>query len=245
MQEYAKIARKATIEQPEDIITAEEFKYDENAHPRSVMTLRRSNGIPYPYLVQTIIRIIIDGDNRDPVTRCQLSQLTRQRAILFSRCVHEFPDYRLDPTKTVDLYNRWINSYKPECTLSPTEKSRLQLEAQCFLQAEDLMDIFQSFSGKGSLDNRDASEQFLIDSGKKWVLRHSSLKDTEYNKAYALTQIAESGYFTHVAIVHRVGEGFFSHVALNRGDSTADSFDYFGSYPTIIHLLMAEVPELA
>lgn len=241
MEQYINITRQTTIEQPEDIVSGEEFKYDEHSHPRSVMTLRGSNGVPYPYLVNSIIRIMIDGDGLHPFTRLPLSQLTKDRAILFSRCIQEFPDYKLDPGKSVDLYNRWINSYNPDSSLSAREKTLLFLEAQCFLQPEDLTAMFQSFNGKGSLNNREAAEKFLIESGKKWVLRNSSLRDTKYNKAYALTKITPTGEYTHTAIVHRIGEGFFSGVYLYRGQTTDSKFQYTASYPTIIHLLITEV----
>jgi hypothetical protein len=244
MEEYTGITRQLTIQHPEDDITAEEFKYDQNSHPRSVMTLRRSNGVPYPYLVNTVVKIITIGDGCDPYTRRPLSQLVRDRAILFSRCLKEFPNYKLTPEKISDLYNRWISCDR--------EDRLLELEAQCFLQAEDLISIFQSFSGKGSLNNRQEAEKFLADSGKTWVLRHSSLKDTEYDKAYALTQRVEgsgqagsdTGSYVHTGIVHRVGEGFLSGVRIYRGESVDSLRHYNASFPTIVHLLTTLVPEI-
>jgi len=244
MEEYTKVTKQMTIEESEDIITGESFEYDENAHPRSIMMIRKSNGVPCPFFVESIIKILTIGNGNNPFTRRPLSQLTRERAMLFSRCIKEFPNYKILPGSSIDLFNRWIASYRPDCSLSPREKSLLLLEAQCFLQAEDLLDIFQSFNGSGSLDNRSEAENFLKNTGKTWILRHSSLQDSEYNKAYALTRLSLNGNYIHDAIVHRIGEGFFIGLTLKRGDNVNSNFSFSAEYPSIIHLLCAEVTQL-
>jgi len=96
MQEYALEIKKITVENNEDIITTQEFNYDENSHPRSVMTIRRDNNIPYPYFTQSVIDIIQKGDGKDPITRKPFDDLTIQRAFLYQECMEKFPNYSLD-----------------------------------------------------------------------------------------------------------------------------------------------------
>jgi hypothetical protein len=123
------------------------------------------------------------------------------------------------------------------------EVSKTRLEAQCFLQMEDLMGIFQTFDGKGALTNRDGAKTFLAETGRLWVLRHSSLQDTKFERAYALTY-AVGNKIENIAIVHKIGEGFFYDVDLPRQSSVGGYFDYTKSYPTIISLLEDQIPNL-
>lgn len=49
---------------------------------------------------------------------------------------------------------------------------------------------------------------------------------------------------THVVIVHKIGEGFFYNINITRESSVGINFDYSRSYPTIVNLLEAEIPQL-
>lgn len=243
MQGYFNFGQTISHEEKEDVISAEEFPSDDRAHPRTVILVRRTNGRPYPFLTTSVMDIINKGNGCDPVTRQPFSPLTIQRADLYNRSLVEFPDYQVKSLNTKDLYIRWINTHKSN-TRWTDEIARTRLEARCFLQAEDLMGIFQTFSGKGSIANRDSSVEFLRKTNRDWVLRHCSLKDTEYDKAYALTYLLPNGNPTHIVIVHRIGEGFYYDILINRKSSIDFDFEYARSYPTIVNLLEAEIPKL-
>lgn len=242
MNEYCLIGQNISHEEKEDVVSAEEFPSDDKAHPRMVMLVRRTNGHPYPFFTTTVMDIINKGDGCDPVTRQQFSNLVRQRAELYNQALIDFPDYKLKDLNTRELYIRWINTHKTGTQVNE-EVKKTRLEASCFLQAEDLMGIFQTFNGKGSLENRASAVAFLVQTGRKWVLRHCSLKDTKYDKAYALTYLGIGG-MSHVVIVHRIGEGFFYEVAIGRQDSVGGTLYYEKSYPTIISLLEQEIHNL-
>jgi len=67
-----------------------------------------------------------------------------------------------------------------------------------------------------------------------------SIKDTAYNKGYALT-IKNGNNFEHNLIIHKIGQGFFYNAEIYRGDIANDIFIYQSSYPTIIHLLEDQI----
>jgi len=244
MQTYSSIGQSISREEKEDIISCEEFPSDENTHPRSVMFVRRTNDRPYPFFTSSIMSIINKGNSCDPVTRERFSNLVIERAKMYNQSLIYFPNYKLKNLNTKDLYLRWINTYKSEKAFTDDEILKIRLEANCFLQAEDLMGIFQTFNGKGSLKNRSNSVEFLSKTKRKWILRHSSLKDTEYNKAYVLTYTNLDDTFSHIVIVHKIGEGFFYNVKINRQSSVESFLDYDKSYPTIINTLEKEIPHL-
>jgi hypothetical protein len=242
MQEYIQFEQHIAKEEKEDIVTAEEFPTNNNAHPRSVMLVRRTNGLPYPFLTSTVIDIIIKGNGCDPVTRQPFSELTKQRARLYYDCLQEFPAMKISDLNAENLYKRWIGTHKSSSVMDEiVEKTRL--EAQCFLQIEDLMGLFRSFNGKGAISNRNSATAFLTSTGHTWVLRDCSLRDTKYDKAYVLT-FRNGREFEHVPIVHRIGEGFFYDVNLPRQSSVGGDFSYHESYPTVISLLEEEIPHL-
>jgi hypothetical protein len=242
MQEYIQIEQAIAKEEKEDIVTAEEFPTDSEAHPRSVILVRRTNGLPYPFLTSTLVNVINMGNGLDPVTRQPFSELTKQRVQLYHNCLLEFPDVKIKDLNIVDLFRKWIDTHKSR-TVSNDAVMRTRLHAQCFLQMEDLLGIFRSFNGKGALTNRSSAAEFLTSTGRSWVLRDCSLQDTKYDKAYALTY--RNGRETnHVPIVHRIGEGFFYDVNLPRQTSVGGYFPYSRSYPTIICLLEEEIPLL-
>lgn len=229
-------------DEKEDIITAEQFPTSDSTHPRSIMLIRRTNRIPYPYLVTTVMDLITKGNGCDPVTRQPFSLLTRQRAELYYKSLCEFPTMKMNELNTSELYHRWINTHKSG-TVITDDVRRTRLEAECFLQIEDLLGIFESFHGKGSLLNRKSAEDFLTSTNRRWVLRHCSIEDTQYDKAYGLSYRTEKDFF-HMLIVHRIGEGFFYGVILARNTPVNKNLVYSRSYPTIITLLETEIPSL-
>lgn len=239
MESYVSFTRNIVqAKQPEDILTLEEIKYDQLSHPRAVMTIRRSNGLPYPFLVKTIVQLIERGNGQDPVTRQPFSDLTKQRAFLYNDCLRAFPNYQLNKMNAHNLYQRWVSTYQQD--MDSKERDKVRLEAKCFLQAEDLMGIFNSFHGKGSMLNR-VSAEAALENGQTWILRDSSVKDTEYDHAYTLTKRVGT-QIEHFLIIHRIGDGFyFGAKGIMRGKSATDMAGWFSSYPTIIHLLEANV----
>jgi hypothetical protein len=234
MNVYSSFTESRTTEEATDVVTLEEFKYGEHAHPRAVITIRRTNGVPYPFMVSTVMNIINHGDGKDPSTRVPFTVMDRRRALLYNRALTEFPDYTRDGLNTTDLYERWVSIHKPDCEL---DKEKVRLEAQCFLQPEDLIGIFNNFHGSGSMLNRQEAVNALTEN-TTWILRKSSIQDTQYDKAYALTRIV-NGDVRHYAIIHRLGEGFyFNAYGISRGDLASNQItDHHGFYPTIIDLL--------
>lgn len=237
MEAYIQFMETSIEKQPTDPITLEDFKYSEKDHPRSIINIRRSNEIPYPYSVPTMTAMISRGQLYDPVTREPLSELAIKRIALYNESLQMFPSYSLD---THDLYQRWLLCRRPDIKLSPKQIDCIRLEAYCFLQAENLLGLFQTFAGKGSMLNRQEAEKYLRETGKKWILRTSSLIDTEYNKGYCLS-IIKDDRIHHNAIVHKIGDGFYFNVGIERGQKIENVFTYEKAYPTIIHLLEDQI----
>lgn len=235
MDAYADFTRMNSVDET-DPVTLEEVEYDENAHPRSVMTIRRANGRPYSYYVNTVLDIIDRGNGRDPITRENFSTNTIRRARLYKCCMVEFPNYKLKDLDVKDLYKRWWISYD-DALMSEKLKSRVRLEARCFLQAPDLKGMFESFSGAGSMDSRRTAEA-VLNSENRWLIRDCSVQSTETSKAYALSSWCD-GVCSHSLIVHRLGDGFyFRPSGIGRGDSAdLPITGYADKFPTIIDLL--------
>lgn len=241
MEEYCFLKKDISREE-NDVITSEEFPSDAKTHPRAIMLVRRTNDRPYPFFTQSVIDIITKGDGCDPITRQPFSELTKQRAELYVKSLEQFPEYRIDTLDSRNLYTRWIDTYKDGTDIT-VQVRKIRLEANCFLQAKDLIGVFMSFGGKGSLENRESAISFLNQTGRKWILRNCSLQDTEFSNAYALTYLI-AGIASHVLIVHRIGDGFYYDVRVGRGTVLTDNFEYSRCYPTIVSLLDAEISGL-
>lgn len=218
-----------------DPVELEEFKGEETAHPREIITIRRANNKPHPYYVRSVIAILDRGNGCDPETRQPFSQLTIQRARLYQDCLTFFPNYTMENLDVKNIYIRWRSTYNTNISLMSNELTRL--EARCFLQASDLIDIFNNFDGSGSMMNREKAEQVLTTVGD-WLLRPSSVIDTEYDKAYVLSRYTTEGC-RHYLIIHRIGEGFYYNVnGIDRGMLASSPITrYAKAYPTIINLL--------
>lgn len=238
MNEYVSIGQTRVIAERDDPITMEEFKYDENAHPRLVMMIRRSNGVPYPYHTTTVMELVNRG-MKDPFTQRYFSEITKERARLYLKSLEKFPTYTNRNLNTKEIMEKWL-LMKVATSLTEEQKELIRLEAQCFLQPSDLLELFEAYDGKGSMNNRQKAENEITNGVRKWVLRNSSLTDTEYNKAYVLTY--KKGDAIHNSlIIHRVGEGFYLGVSgITRNGSAGDRMEsYTAVFPTIIHLLEA------
>ena len=251
MNEYVIIGQARTITEHDDPITMEEFKYDGNAHPRNVMMIRRSNGIPYPYFTTTVAELI-SRDMRDPFTNQPFSAITKQRAKLYLKSLETFPDYTNATLNTEEILKKWLSIHDAACTFTNEQKELICLEAHCFLQPSDLLGLFKPYEGQGSMDNRQKAVDELVAgdaTARKWILRNSSIHDTTYNKAYVLTY-KEDNYETpeapkvfHELIIHHVGEGFYFGVSgfVRNGNASDPIVGYKAVYPTIIQLLESQV----
>lgn len=175
------------------------------------------------------------GDIINPLTGIPYSSFTLEKLELYMKCQEKLPNYNIEKVKSSDIFTRWINSLKKNNNLSDIEKEVVDIEARCFLQPEELVDIFKQFSNKG-LAIREEAEKYLKESGKQWILRNCSLKDTDNAKAYALT-ILYGGVPYSFPIVHRIGDGFYFNVSLCRGDSIDKFFTFKSFHITIIDLL--------
>jgi hypothetical protein len=248
MNDYVSIGQTRTVTERDDPITMEEFKYDENAHPRAVIMIRRSNGVPYPYHTTTVMELI-NRRMRDPFNQQPFSNIAKERVKLYMESIEKFPTYINRTLNTTEILNRWL-SIQTDTTLSEEQKALIRLEARCFLQPSDLLGLFEQYQGKGSAENRQKAEDEINSGARTWVLRNSSLTDTEYNKAYVLsyshvpvreTYENEQTTIQHSLIIHKVGEGFYLGVGgISRNGSAGDVMTgYNAVYPTIVQLLEA------
>jgi hypothetical protein len=242
MQSYATFTGNIAQEEHDDPVTYEEFKQTDDSHPREVMTIRRSNGVPFPYHTQTVIELI-NRNMPDPFTRQRFSELTKKRAKLYASSLEAFPDRKVGDMDTDLLFRKWIAS-RSDGDLSNEEKKLIDLEAECFLQAEDLTSLFKEYDGSGSMNNRtravsDVGVSEYSEMNKiAWVLRKCSVSDTQYDKAYAITCM-EGNTHKHHLIIHRIGEGFFYNpTGISRGDPANQLMvGYESCHPTIIDIL--------
>lgn len=230
MQEYSEINKKLTSEEKVDPVTLEYFQ-DIDDHPRKTISIRRSNNRPYPYLTSTIYNIINSGNARDPVTREPLTDLTKQRVLIYYKGLTKFPDFKLNKDTLSLLFKKWEKNLT-ENYPDPNTK----LEAQCFLQIQDLVDMFFEFNCKGSLKNREETEKYLQDSGTKWILRYGSFQDTEFNKGYVFSYIDKKGYH-HLPILHKIGDGFYLNAITERKQLLTDDLQSNLSFPTIVDVI--------
>ena len=206
-------------------------------HPRGVIFLRRYNEEPYPYNVNTIIHIIEKGNRRDPFTREPLSLLTKKRAYLYKECLRLFPRYIIDINFDYkSLFYSWLSTHYKGDNFNREHLYKIQIEAQCFLQIEYIIDIFNA-KFKEEI-NRQSVNTYL--SNKPigfWMLRRSSIQSTQYEKAYALSIKTGEDHYKHIAIVHKIGDGVYWKCDISRSSVVTPHFKYDSVYPTIIHLL--------
>jgi hypothetical protein len=205
-----------------------------SSHPRGIILVRRRNGIPYPYNIDTILSILKSKNPVDPFTRDPFNKLVIERAFLFKKSIDLFPEYKITPESSIDLFNRWKTA-----KVSGFVDERLDIEAKCFLQISDLIGIFQKFSEPGSVLNREMAESYLSQrEDGTMILRPSSVTDSEYIKAYAVSYKSGS-IIKHSLVIHRIGEGFYIAKASPKRCTKAEDavLDMESAFPTIIDLL--------
>ena len=209
------------------------------AHPCTHIFISYSIGEEYKsasYNTRELYDIIKKGNCINPLTKLPFSPYLIQKIELYMKCIEKLPEYNIQSVNSSNIFSRWIKSLKKNSNLSNEEKELVDIEARCFLQPEELVDIFQDFKQNGSLAIREEAEKYLKDTGKQWILRNCSLKDTDKAKAYALT-ILYGGVPYSFPIVHKIGDGFYFNVGLNRGDSIEKTFTFTSFHITIIDLI--------
>lgn len=200
-----------------------------NSHPRSSISIRRPNGTPYFYNTDTITQIINNGDKKDPFTRLPLNKPTLERARLYNLCLQKFPDLKTENIDTKQIYTDWITN--------PTNPDK-KLKAQCLLQPSDLVDIFKSYNGKGSSLNRlAAAHELKQKTVGSWLLRNSSVKDTDTKKGYCISVRTDNHTIKHYLIVHKLGCGIYWGVSLDSSVEIPETFQYQKEYANIVDLL--------
>ena len=212
-----------------NILTVAENKDDpitmdtlDTNHPRRTVSLRNGNVIRQ-YDISTLEKL-----NRDPFTREPFSRLTKKRIELYAECCRVFPNYSRLTLDTGELFKKLCN----------TRDYKIMLEARCFLQASDLVEFFDTESKSGSLQNRSNAEAELRNTGKKFIIRKSSVRDTDLDKAYVLSEKIENK-ICHSLIIHRRGEGFYLGVSLDRGESAgSDISEYEKAFPVFLDILI-------
>jgi len=214
-----------------DPITYEKINILEKVyHPRSSISVLRDNNKPYFYNVKTLIDIIERGDGKDPFTRNKFDEITIERIYLYNKCIDTFPFLNRENIDYEQIYYDWKND--------PYEPLKL-LKAQCFIQPSNLIDMFRSYSGKSKLENRQDCINELLDKPENtWILRNSSVKDTDIQKAYVLS-IKKKNIIVHYLIVHKIGYGICFNVKACRSKILDDNekIEYQKIYPSIIHLI--------
>jgi len=213
----------------EDPITLEKLSIlEESSHPRGSIAIRRKNSKPYFYNVKTIVRIIEDGDGKDPFTRQKFDKITMERAYMYYELLLKFPDLKKENINYKSIYNDWMTE--------PNNQNK-RLKARCLLQPSDLQNMFREYNGKGCLQSRSKAILELKEkSVGSWILRNSSVKDTETIKCYCLTVKTANG-FKHNLVVHKYGAGVYFSVVFNRQEKITENFKYGKSYPNIIDLI--------
>jgi hypothetical protein len=157
--------------------------------------------------------------------------LIREKARLLCEYFAQNPDASYEVSKK-DVYENWKLDRKAS------------LQAKCFLEPEDIKDLFQSFDGRGSPNNRAKAIEHLKRTGKKYVLRYCSLKDTDYYKAYSLTLALNNDMFEHYAIVYCVGDGYYFGVKAISGNNVVTAHSAIKSYSNIVDLLEDQIKNL-
>lgn len=213
----------------EDPITFEQLNIlKDSSHPRGSISICRDNNKPYFYNVETIIKIIENGDGKDPFTRKPFDSITKERAYLYYSITQKLPNLKKEELDFKTIYTDWLNDKNDELKL---------LKAQCLLQPSDLLDLFREYEGKGSKYNRKHSIIELKNKPKNsWILRNTSVIDTDIYKGYCLS--VKSDNIKHHLIVHKIGYGIYFGVELNRNQIIPENFSYDKIYPSIIHLIM-------
>lgn len=216
MLQYALVTEELCSEEIVDPISYEQLKYrDKDDHPRHVILVRRSNGVPYPYKVTTIIKLIEHG-GIDPFTRKPFHPLICERANLFKKAVDEFPTLKITADYLVQLYHEWIDEYILN-TIPVTNNTPTMLQARSILQVKDICHMFFPLSGPGSLMNRATAEQMLSMSEKgTWLLRNSSIRGSKYTHIYVLSYVKKKHRVKHILIMHQIGLGFFYNIITPR-----------------------------
>ena len=128
----------------DDPITLAPIELKDDSHPRSILLIRRGNGKPYPIMVKSVLALLENGYDIDPVTRLPYSSTTRKKARMYDMAMRLFPEYTIAnlKEKIPDLYSRWISSFSQPYD---DEKKKLDFEAKSFLQPEDMIDLFKTF----------------------------------------------------------------------------------------------------
>ncbi len=246
MSSYFTLIEKTSEEQGNDIISLENLEYNIDSNPRSIVTVRKCNGDLQCYPIH-ILKQLIDNTNKDPLTRKKFSYLTRKRVELYLRGIRTFPNHTFRNIDKKKLFEEWKNTYNPNCILTNREKKLKRLEAQCYLLAEDLTNVFKNFDGDGSIYNRKQAEDLIESRKTLWLIRPSSIESTKNNKVYVLSFVniyAENGV-DHVLILHSFGEGFYYGAQVNVNGNNADDIitNNTKQYTNIIALLQKHVFE--
>ena len=136
------------------------------------------------------------------------------------------------------IYNDWINDQNNPLKL---------LKAQSLIQPSNIMDYFRSYNGKYNFNNRDECVKELLNKpNNSWILRNSSIKDTDIQKAYCLS-FKKNDVIKHYLIIHKIGYGFYFGVKILRGKilKNNENFNYIKLYPSIIHLIQEQLSILS
>ena len=201
----------------QDFILQEKFNL---VHPRGVVRLRRGSNnsgeaIYHKYNTSddSIIKWLNRGNN-DPLTREPFTYTEKDRITLYNKCYKDYPDRKLEDISEwlPELYNAWIDTYVNPNEYNEDEKKKLEDEANCFLQFEDIADAFLE-SDPGSYENRrNAQEKLENKPVGAWLIRKSSIKDNDKLNlyAYVITTKYSDGRYTHVPLIHSYGKGIYN-----------------------------------
>lgn len=238
-----------------DVLSKKDLTCLQLDHPRSSINIRDGDKFS-SFNLNTVASLLLQG-KPNPSTGQPFRKIDIERITMYIESCTIFPGYSLSSLDTRDLYNRWIQTFDKDLNLENPDVfesvKKTRLEARCFLQAEDLVEIFRAYCGKGSLDNRIKAQAELCDKPiGSWLIRNTSLKETKYDKPMVITiHIGGESQFMHKIIIHKIGQGFYLGTSnksdgtkVCRGDSAKDIIlDTVSAQPTIIDMIES-IPEI-
>lgn len=204
MENYSLFSHSLAEINQTDFLTDQQLNILSSKNPRGSINLRYNDDQIVSYNLNTLIDLISKG-LPDPYTKQPFTKNSIRRICLYIEGLKNFPNYKLN---TIDLFNRWIETYSDN-QLEKSIIEKIRLEARCFLQVEDLRQIFQKYCGNGHLINREFAEAQLKDQSEgSWLIRESSIIESMYDKPKVITIKTAQGY-RHQPFIHKIGIGFF------------------------------------
>jgi hypothetical protein len=184
-----------------DAITFEELDY---THPRSVITFYNGYSpetlVDYAltsYNTMSIHNLVERGFLTDPKTGIKFDKNQQQRICWYKSCLTKFPDIKHEDVLD---YKKIISDW----LVSPLEETKTTDMARYFITYDQIIDFY----GFKDVETREKAELYFTEHpATKWIIRKSSLVDTQFNKFFVLMIKKEEGDYIYQLYNHRQGYG--------------------------------------